>query len=296
MSLPGKMTLNLAEQHDGASDSHSIGAILVAAGKLTPTQVEQVLRSTKDVGLHFGDAAIRLGFVRPEDVEEALSRQFDYPYLTPGHSKISRDVVAAYNPFSAEVDVFRAIRSRLLTRWFSGDENRRALAITSPMRGDGRSYVAANLAVVFSQLGERTLLVDGDMRNPQQHHLFGTGNASGLSSVLSGRAGVEVAVKIPELVSLSLLPAGPRPPNPGDLVARASFSAQMEQAIKTYDVIIVDTPAATAGNDAPSIAFRTRGALIVARKDRTRVDDIREMTETFRDAGIEVLGAVLNGR
>jgi len=296
MSLPGKTAMNLAEHH-GACHSHSsMGAILVAAGKLTPAQVEEILRSKKDVGLHFGDAAIRLGFVRPEDVEQALARQFEYPYLTPGHSKISRDVVAAYNPFSVEVDVFRALRSRLLTRWFSAGESRRALAITSPMRGDGRSYVAANLAVVFSQLGERTILVDADMRNPQQHHLFGTRNALGLSSVLSGRAGDEAVVRIPELVSLSLLPAGPLPPNPGDLVARASFSAQMEQVIKTHDVVIVDTPAATLGNDAPSIAFRTRGALIVARKDRTRVDDIREMTETFRSAGVEVLGAVLNGR
>jgi receptor protein-tyrosine kinase len=272
-----------------------IGAILVAEGKLTPRQVDEVLRNQRDVGLRFGDAAIRLGFLRPEDVEVALARQFEYPYLVPGQNRISRDVVAAYNPFSAEVDLFRTIRSRLLTHWFGANEEKRALAITSPMRGDGRSYVAANLAVVFSQLGKRTLLIDADMRNPEQHRLFGLGNAVGLSSILSGRAGVEAVVRIPEL-RLSLLPAGPIPPNPGDLVARVAFSVQMEQAIKSYDVVLVDTPAAAWGNDAPSIAFRTRGALVVARKDNTRLDDVRGMTETFRSAGIEVLGAVLNDR
>jgi receptor protein-tyrosine kinase len=280
--------------HASATNPNSIGSILVGAGKLTPAQVEQVLQSQKDVGLLFGDAAIRLGFVRPQDVEQALARQFEYPYLVPGQNKISRDVVAAYNHFSAEVDLFRAMRSQLLTRWFGAHVDRRALAITSASRGDGRSYIAANLAVVFSQLGERTLLIDADMRNPKQHLLFGVGNAIGLSSVLSGRAGVDAISKIQDLLGLSLLPAGPTPPNPGDLVARVPFSAQMEQSIKAYDVVIVDTPAATLGNDAHSVAHRTRGALIVARKDKTRLDIVQQMIEQFRSAGTEVLGAVLN--
>ena len=293
MTLPEKVAVSMATP-GSASHVNSIGAILVGAGKLTPTQVDQVLRSQQDVGLLFGDAAIRLGFVRPQDVEQALARQFEYPYLIPGQNRISRDVVAAYNPFSPEVDQFRAIRSQLLTRWFGGQVDRRALAITSPARGDGRSYVAANLAVVFSQLGERTLLIDADMRNPRQHLLFGVGNAVGLSSVLSGRAGVEAVSKVQDLIDLSLLPAGPTPPNPGDLVARHPFSAQMEQAMKEYDVVLVDTPAAMLGNDAQSIAFRARGALIVARKDKTPADSIRNLTDSFRSAGTEVLGALLN--
>jgi receptor protein-tyrosine kinase len=202
--------------------------------------------------------------------------------------------VAAYNPFSAEVDQLRAIRSQLLTRWFGEQAERRAIAITSPSRGDGRSYVAANLAVVFSQLGQRTLLIDADMRNPCQHLLFGVGNAVGLSSILSGRAGVEAVSRIPELIDLSVLAAGPTPPNPGDLVARVPFSTQMEQAIKAYDVVIVDTPAASLGNDAHSIAHRARGTLFVVRKDKTRFDIVQRMTTHFSSAGIEVLGAVLN--
>jgi len=293
MTLPEKMALSTAP-HGPPSYVNSIGAILVTAGKLTPAQVEQVLRSQEDMGLLFGDAAIRLGFVRPQDVEQALARQFEYPYLIPGQHKISRDVVAAYNPFSAEVDLFRTMRSQLLTRWFGAPADRRAIAVTSPARGDGRSYVAANLAVVFSQLGERTLLIDADMRNPRQHLLFGARNAVGLSTVLCGRGGGEAILKIQDLVDLSLLPAGPPPPNPGDLVARVPFSTQMDQAVKAYDVVIVDTPAATLGNDAQSIAFRARGALIVARRNETRLEAIQRMTESFRGAGTEVLGALLN--
>ena len=281
-------------QRASASSGNTIGAILVAAGKLTPAQVEQVLRSQRDVGLLFGDAAIRLGFVRPQDVEQALACQFEHPYLVPGQNRISRDVVAAYNPFSAEADLFRAVRSRLLTKWFGAQADRRAIAIASPERGDGRSYVAANLAVVFSQLGERTLLIDADMRNPRQHMLFGISNGVGLSSILSGRAGVDAVEKVQDLVNLSLLPAGPIPPNPGDLVARAAFARQMDEVVKAYDVVVLDTPAATSGNDAYSIAHRARGALIVARKDKSRFDVVQRITEHFRGDGVEMLGAVLN--
>jgi receptor protein-tyrosine kinase len=116
----------------------------------------------------------------------------------------------------------------------------------------------------------------------------------GLSSVLSGRAGADAITRIPDLIDLSVLSAGPTPPNPGDLVARVQFSTQMELAIKAYDVVIVDTPAASLGNDAHSIAHRARGALFVVRKDKTRFDVVQRMTSHFSSAGIEVLGALLN--
>jgi len=293
MKSPDKVSLSVATQAE-QGHANSIGAILVTAGKLTSVQVEQVIRSQKDSGLLFGDEAVRLGFVRPSDVEQALARQFEYPYLAAGHSKIHRDVIAAYSPFSPDIEVFRSTRTQLLLRWFDRQPERGALAVISPSRGDGRSYVAANLAVVFSQLGARTLLIDGDMRNPRQHLLFGVGNATGLSSVLAGRAGIEAIVKVRDLIDLSLLPAGPTPPNPGDLVARIPFSAQMEQAIKAYDVVIVDTPAMSLGNDAQSVAHRARGALIVARRNETRLDVMQTTTADFRTVGIEVVGALLN--
>jgi protein-tyrosine kinase len=293
MTLPDKHLLSVAANGDKNKENF-IGGLLVRAGKLTPAQVDQVLQGQKDSGLLFGDEAIRLGFVRPRDVEQALARQFEYPHVVAGQSKVRREVVAAYSPLSAEVETFRAIRGQLMLSWFGGQDDRKAIAIASPARGDGRSYVAANLAVVFAQLGERTLLVDADMRNARQHDLFGVSNAIGLSSVLSGRVGAEAIVKLQDLVDLWLLPAGPTPPNPGDLVARSAFMSQMQHAIRTYDVVIVDTPAGDVGGDARSIAHATRGALLVARKDRTRLDVVRKMTEDLRGASVEVLGALVN--
>jgi hypothetical protein len=130
----------------------SIGAMLMDSGKITPDEAERVLRYAKDKNLRFGDAAQALRLVTAEDIQQVLARQFDYPYLAPGESNVSREVVAAWSPFSNQVEALRAVRSQLLLRWFTGDSDHRSLAIVSAAKGDGRSYLAANLAVVFSQI------------------------------------------------------------------------------------------------------------------------------------------------
>jgi chain length determinant protein tyrosine kinase EpsG len=274
--------------------SRHIGALLVDMGKLSAEDAEQVLRAQMEMGLRFGDAAIKLGFVTEQDVQQALARQFEYPYVLPGESNISEEVTAAYQPFSFQVEQLRLLRSQLLLRWFGEEEERRALSIVSPRRGDGRSYVAANLAVVFSQLGEHTLLIDGDMRNPRQHDLFGLSNSAGLSTILSGRAGLEAIHRIPTLLDLSVLPAGPTPPNPAELVARSHFIGQLAEAVRQYDVVIVDTPAAEVGADAATIAVRTSGALLLARQDATRVAELRALHDQIVTSSGVALGVVLN--
>ena len=99
------------------------------------------------------------------------------------------------------------------------------LTIVGAERGEGRTYLAANLAIVFSQLGERTLLVDADLREPRQHFLFHLENQVGFSTLLAGRSREEAIVRIPDLAGLSVLPAGPTPPNP----ARAAEPAQLRR-------------------------------------------------------------------
>ena len=99
-----------------------------------------------------------------------------------------------------------------MLRWFDAETGHKALAVVSPDAGEGRSFIAANLAVVFSQLGERTLLIDADLRNPSQHQLFRLPNKLGLSSILAGRAELEETVtRIPGLIDVSVMPAGATP-------------------------------------------------------------------------------------
>jgi len=288
MNAPTNHVLNASER--------SIGAILVDAGRLSTEDAERILRSQREHGLRFGDAAIKLGLVTEADIQFALSRQFEYPYVQRGDSRISEEVVAAYTPFSPQVEALRALRSQLMLRWFDTEIERKTLAIVSPQAGEGRSWFAANLAVVFSQLGERTLLIDGDLRTPRQHQLFGLVNQTGLSSVLAGRGGPEAVQRIPALRDLSVLTAGPTPPNPQELLARPILAQLLQQFAESFDVILIDTPAGGLFADATTIAVRASAALMIAKRNTSRVLPVRRLAESLQQASVTVVGTVLNQR
>ena len=277
--------------------SRSLGGILIDSGLLKPDDAERVLLLQKEHNLRFGDAAVRLGLLTEADIQYALSRQFSYAYLrktSDDKKPVSEELVAAYEPFSPRVEQLRAIRSQLMLRWFDKADQRQVLTVVGTERGEGRSYLAANLAVVFSQLGERTLLVDADLRNPRQHELFYLENKVGFSTVLSGRSREEAIVRIPDLAGLCVLPAGPVPPNPLELLNRLNFDEFMIQVKATFDVVIIDTPAMSAGEDAAMIAVRTGAALAVARSAQTKVAAFADLVQGLMNAGVSVVGSVLN--
>ena len=277
--------------------SRSLGGILIDSGLLTAEDAERVLLLQKEYNLRFGDAAVRMGLLSEADIQYALSRQFAYAYLrnTPGDKKtVSDELVAAYQPFSSRVEQLRAIRSQLMLRWYDKADERQVLAIVGSQRGEGRSYLAANLAVVFSQLGERTLLVDADLRNPRQHELFFLENQIGFSTILSGRSREESIVRMPDLAGLSVLPAGPVPPNPLELLNRLNFDEFMIQVKTSFDIVIIDTPALSVGEDAAMIAVRTGAALAVARSAQTKVAEFADLVQGLMNTGVNVVGSVLN--
>jgi protein-tyrosine kinase len=290
-----KMTVSMLTEAPRAS--RSLGGILIDSGLLKAEDAERVLLVQKEQNLRFGEAAIRLGLLTEADIQHALSRQFAYAYLrkTPGEERpVSEELVAAYEPFSARVEQLRSIRSQLMLRWFDKAEQRQVLSVVGAERGEGRSHLAANLAVVFSQLGERTLLVDADMRNPRQHEIFHLENKVGFSTVLSGRSRGDSVVRIPELAGLSVLPAGPMPPNPLELLNRLNFDEFLIQAKASFDVVIVDTPAISSGEDAFMTAVRTGAAIAVARSSKTKVSSFSDLVQGLMNAGVSVVGSVLN--
>jgi chain length determinant protein tyrosine kinase EpsG len=282
-----------ASAEDGALH-RSIGAILTDAGRLTADGVKLVLRLQHDEGILFGDAAVKLSLVSRADIDYALSRQFNYPYLLRGQSAVSEEVVAAYEPFSMRVEGLRALRSQLMIGWFSADVANRSLAIVSAERKEGRSFIAANLAVVFSQLGAHTLLIDADLRNPYQHKLFGISNRIGLSSMLAGRAGRDAIHRIPGLLDLSVLPAGSRPPNPSELLARPGFRRLVQELSQDYSVIILDTTASRDNSDALSVSMSAGAAMIVVRKNTARVWEVRGVADEVTQKNVTLVGTVLN--
>lgn len=270
----------------------SIGHMLLDMGKITPVEAERVLRLQKESGVRFGDAALKLGLITEADIQLVLAHQFDYPYLLPGQGNYPPGLVVAYQPFGAQVEVFRAVRSQLMLRWFTSGH--KALAIVSYNPGDEASLFTANLAVVFSQLGERTLLIDANLRYPQQHGIFNLKNKQGLSDVLADRANIsEVIAKIDSFIDLSVIPAGTLPPNPLEILNRSTFDKLNEQLANQFDVILYDTLAFSNGADALAVAARTDGVLILAQRNSNRLNDINIMNEQLKGSGAEVIGSIL---
>jgi protein-tyrosine kinase len=287
------LPLEGASRSPGSTARH-IGAILMDEGKLTASDAEQVLARQRELGWRFGEAAIELNLITDTDLRQALAKQYEFPYLVSGPDGVSKELVAAWNPFHAMVEELRAVRTQLLMRWFNPEAGRRTLAITSACAREGRSFVAANLAVVFSQLGQRTLLIDADFRAPRQQSIFNIPDRFGLSSALSGRADLSVALPVSGLTGLSVLPAGPIPPNPLELLSRASFATLLAKAQSEYDAILIDTPPVTEYADASCVAFRASDALLVVRQDHTQVARTERALRDLADASARIVGTVMN--
>ena len=273
----------------------SIGTILIQAGRLSLEDAGRILQLQREQDLRFGEAAIKLELLTKADIEFALASQFECPYLVRGESDVSEQVFAAYEPLSRQAQALGHLRTELMLRWFDGSPGHNALAILSAERGEGRSFLAANLAVMFAQLGQKTLLIDADLRNPVQHLLFNLGNRSGLSAMLSGRGQPGAAIwQIAGLSGLSVLPAGAAPPNPAELLARPLFAHLLSEWAREFEVVLLDSAPATEYTDARTIAGRCGAALLVARKNATRVWQMRGVSEALTDARTIILGAVLN--
>jgi chain length determinant protein tyrosine kinase EpsG len=283
---------DLASSREGARPfSKSMGLQLVESGKISAEDAERVLQLQKEQNLRFGAAAVQLGLVTEADILQVLARQFDYAYLGV-EGGFSEQLVAAYQPFSPQVERLRALRSQLMLRWFA--KGRKTMIMVGAELGDGTSYLTANLGVVFSQLGERTLLIDASLRRPSLHTYFQLGNHLGLSDILAERAGLNAIIRIPHLLDLSLLPAGTLAPNPSELLARGKMAELMDTLSGHYDVILIDTSPAADSADFQVMGARVGGALVAVRKNHTRLNEVGIIKDMLATAGVEIVGAVIN--
>jgi chain length determinant protein tyrosine kinase EpsG len=269
----------------------SVGGLLIQAGKIKPHDVERILDLQAQKGLRFGEAAVKLGLVTESDIQDALSLQFDYPLVGSDKSAFSEELVAACAPFSKEVESLRALRTQLLLRWFGlGNQT---MAITGAIGGEGASWLAANMAIVFSQQGKRTLLIDADLRQPKQHQLFRLDNGVGLSDMIAGRADTSVIHQVSAFPALSLLTAGTQAPNPTELLARPTFGQLLDTFRKQYDIILLDTTPAIPLADCQIVAAQAHGVLIAARRNVSKLGPVAALKDMAAAAGASVVGAIV---
>jgi protein-tyrosine kinase len=286
-------------RHGRASDAPTsrkpeqlLGSLLVAEGALSEDDIERVLREQAKSRELFGVTARRLGLVRDEQIFRALAVQYEFPFRL-GSRDLSPELFMAHDPYSSRAEAIRSLRSELLLRHL--DDRRKVIAIVSARDGEGCSAVAANLAIAFAQAGERTLLIDANLRAPRQADLFRVADGLGLSSLLSGRAPLKQAMSHAESVdNLSMLCAGPIAPNPQELLGRVAFNYVMETLPAGYDAVVVDTPPLLRYADAQIISAGAGSCVISTRANETRLNELSACKAKLVPLGVDIVGIVVN--
>jgi receptor protein-tyrosine kinase len=287
---------------------------LIETGRLTPEDSLRIDDAMRTMGLEFGDAAIRLGLLTHEDLAEAIqalrkpppgesdgivegalnrmSFNRGLPVKYVGKVAPGPSIIIARDPDSAYSEQIRALRTELLL--LNGDSRTgSSIVVLSPCRGEGRTQLCAELAIAFSQLGRRTLLVDADLRRPRIHSLFGSHNSFGLGQALAS-GGVPQLLGVENLPHLSVLIAGSTIPNPLELLTNGHFQRQISDWRKKYSMIIIDTPPITEFADGLAIASFAEQVVIVGRVGSTPHKNMKEMLRRMAGAQSRIVGAVIN--
>jgi capsular exopolysaccharide synthesis family protein len=188
---------------------------------------------------------------------------------------------------------FRHLRTNI--RFLSVDRQIGSFVVTSAMPGEGKTSTASNLAIALAQAGQPVVIVDADMRRPSVADTFGISGAVGLADVLLGEVSLRDAVQKwrPDL-PLYILPSGPTPPNPSELLGSQQLEKLIQSMRETNMIVVFDSPPLLPVTDAAVLARATDGALLVARVGKTRTDQLETAAEVLRTANAPILGAIAN--
>ena len=239
--------------------------------------IDQTVRTQEDVENKLG-----LPFLGVVPFTRQTKEQTAYHHLLlPEHSLIGESI--------------RNLRT--MVHFAEVGRKNKALIVSSTVQGEGKSYVAANLAVAIAQAGEKVLVMDGDLRRSNLHKLFGVSNSKGLSDFLASGNNVEELrphIQSSDVSNLSILTCGPRPPNPAELLNTPRLSAALAWAQQAYDRVIVDCPPMFPISDALLWGKHINSCIFVAAFGKTRVPLIKTAAKRMTAAGLKILGTVVN--
>jgi protein-tyrosine kinase len=298
----------------GPEDDKALRTELVAYFHLDAQAVGKIFEVMQKSDIRFSDAAIQLGLVSRVDVDEATIRTRvnqapqDSGLVETAIRRISSDrrivlkhgevvtpgsrLILAHDADNARSERLRALRTELLLL-NEGTRGANVVAIVSPGSGEGRSQLAAELAIAFAQLGRRTLLVDADLRNPQQHVFFGADNQHGLTKVITN---FEKPIYHPVLglPQMHLLTAGPTPTNPLELLSDGRFEKLVTEWRNAYEFLVLDTPPLSKCADGIAVATLAGRVLLLSRAQHTSYAGTRDMLRRLASTQSRILGAVIN--
>lgn len=201
-------------------------------------------------------------------------------------------LIMAHDPYDPRYEKIRALRTELLLRRESTDRAD-IIALLSPCPGEGRSLLSAELAIAFAQMGRPTLLVDADLRRPQQHLLFGTDNRQGLSQAIEYGTKPQLH-SVHGLARMSVLTAGEVPANPLELLSSNVFASMIEDWRDNFEFVVIDTAPVKHFSDGLSVASLVGRVLALSRAQHTSYRDMQDMLRRLAATRSQILGAVIS--
>jgi len=226
----------------------------------------------------------------PDEIDELIGAAV--LGTVPCFSQDDPMLVTRAEPKSALIEAFQTIHANL--NFASVDQEVNSLVITSAGPSEGKSFVSANLALTMARQGKQVIVVDADLRRPTLHKRFGIDNAEGLTTVLASDRSVEEVLVTTETEGLRILPSGPIPPNPVELLASDKMMELCQALANKADLVIYDTPPIVMVSDAPTLASQSDGVLLVIEQGSTSKRLVTEVRDILTRAHARTIGVVLN--
>ena len=294
-----------------ANNVHILERARVPAGPIRPRVklgllFTLLLSSTVSIGLALCFDLIDNSVKSQDHIENVIGAPFlgllpaisenDSPVPTKNpdaKTSTQRDLFILDNPRSTVAECSRTIRTNLF--FMSPEEPAQSIVVTSNGPQEGKSTVAINLGITIAQSGKKTLLVDADMRRPRLHRSFGVDNDTGLSNLIIGDGKLEDCIhKSRGTELLDVLPCGPIPPNPAELLHSTGFNKILNELQEEYDHILFDSPPVSPVTDALILGSMLNGIVFVAHAGKTKLPAAQQATRRLADVGSRILGVVLN--
>lgn len=277
-------------------DKAEIPSVPVKPQKKRNVLLAMLIGLSLGVGLAFLLEYMDNTIKNPDELKEHLR----IPYLGPipafdTNEKTDTamvDLITVHSPKSTVSESFRGIRTGIL--FSSADTVPQVILVTSAEPSEGKTMCASNLAVTMAQSGTSVAILDCDLRRPKVHSVFRVGKETGVSSILVGKADVEETTVKSDIENLDIIPCGPTPPNPSEILGSMRMRELLESLRKKYSRIIIDTPPITAVTDAVVLAQIVDGIVMVMRAGAVPKQVVQNSVEQLKSVNVNILGGVLN--
>jgi capsular exopolysaccharide synthesis family protein len=230
--------------------------------------------------------------VRSDEQVEASTGSAVLATVLKDSSANRKPLLSDLGDYSPRAEAFRVLRTNL--QFADLDNPPKSFVVTSAVAAEGKTTTAANLAITLAQAGNRTLLIDGDLRRPRAAEILQLEPSVGLTTVLTGRIALEEAIQVHEPTGLHFLAAGTRPPNPTEVLQSEAARKLLQQLHDTYDAVIIDAPPLLPVADPAILASSVDGALIVTHYGQTTRDQLHSASQRLHSVGARLFGVVLN--